>query len=97
MHIAFASLNFFAKPAIVNFVNRIFGGGPENYPSPRLHAAGPYPQCEKPYHMHDRPHGPIAGCKTIGIHDEKMCHGVHIMAIGKEELVPEIMAAAGLS
>jgi len=26
-----------------------------------------------------------------------MCHGVHIMAIGKEELVPDIMAAAGLS
>jgi hypothetical protein len=26
-----------------------------------------------------------------------MCDGVHIMAIGKEELVPDIMAAAGLS
>jgi len=25
-----------------------------------------------------------------------MCDGVHIMAIGKEELVPDIMAAAGL-
>jgi len=25
-----------------------------------------------------------------------MCDGVHIMAIGKEEVVPDIMAAAGL-
>jgi 5,10-methylenetetrahydrofolate reductase len=32
--------------------------------------------------------------KRVG--DEKMCDGVHIMAIGKEELVPDIMAAAGL-
>jgi hypothetical protein len=32
--------------------------------------------------------------KCVG--DEKMCDGVHIMAIGKEELVPDIMAAAGL-
>ncbi len=31
------------------------------------------------------------------IHEKKMCHGVHIMAIGKEELVPDIMAAAGLN
>jgi 5,10-methylenetetrahydrofolate reductase len=30
------------------------------------------------------------------IRDEKMCDGVHIMAIGKEELVPDIMSAAGL-
>jgi 5,10-methylenetetrahydrofolate reductase len=30
------------------------------------------------------------------IHEEKMCDGVHIMAIGKEELVPDIMAAAGI-
>jgi methylenetetrahydrofolate reductase (NADPH) len=28
--------------------------------------------------------------------DEQMCAGVHIMAIGKEEIVPDIMAAAGL-
>jgi 5,10-methylenetetrahydrofolate reductase len=27
---------------------------------------------------------------------EKLCAGVHIMAIGREELVPEIMSAAGL-
>ena len=38
----------------------------------------------------------IAGRMIKRIHDEKMCHGVHIMAIGKEELVPDIMAAAGL-
>jgi 5,10-methylenetetrahydrofolate reductase len=30
------------------------------------------------------------------IHDEKICEGVHIMAIGKEEKVPDIMDAAGL-
>jgi len=30
------------------------------------------------------------------IKDENMCDGVHIMAIGREELVPDIMAAAGL-
>lgn len=39
----------------------------------------------------------IAGRMIKRIHDEKMCDGVHIMAIGKEELVPEIMAAAGLT
>jgi 5,10-methylenetetrahydrofolate reductase len=30
------------------------------------------------------------------IHEEQMCDGVHIMAIGKEEKVPDIMTAAGL-
>ena len=30
------------------------------------------------------------------IHDENMCHGVHIMAIGKEKVVPDIMSVAGL-
>jgi methylenetetrahydrofolate reductase (NADPH) len=30
------------------------------------------------------------------IYDEKMCDGVHIMAIGKEELVPDIMSRASL-
>jgi len=36
-------------------------------------------------------------CRMIQrIHEDKMCHGVHIMAIGKEELVPAIMTAAGL-
>jgi 5,10-methylenetetrahydrofolate reductase len=38
----------------------------------------------------------IAGRMIKRIHDEKMCHGVHIMAIGKEELIPDIMSAAGL-
>jgi 5,10-methylenetetrahydrofolate reductase len=38
----------------------------------------------------------IAGRMIKRIHDEKMCDGVHIMAIGKEETVPDIMAAAGL-
>ena len=38
----------------------------------------------------------IAGRMIKRVHDEKMCDGVHIMAIGKEELVPEIMAAAGV-
>ena len=38
----------------------------------------------------------IAGRMIKRIHGEKMCHGVHIMAIGKEELVPDIMSAAGL-
>ena len=38
----------------------------------------------------------IAGRMIKRVGDEKMCDGVHIMAIGKEELVPDIMAAAGL-
>jgi 5,10-methylenetetrahydrofolate reductase len=38
----------------------------------------------------------IAGRMIKSIHGEKMCDGVHIMAIGKEELVPDIMAAGGL-
>jgi methylenetetrahydrofolate reductase (NADPH) len=38
----------------------------------------------------------IAGRMVKRIHDEKMCDGVHIMAIGKEELVPDIISAAGL-
>lgn len=39
----------------------------------------------------------IAGRMIKQIHNEKICDGVHIMAIGKEELVPEIMAAAELT
>jgi 5,10-methylenetetrahydrofolate reductase len=39
----------------------------------------------------------IAGRMIKQIRDEKICDGVHIMAIGKEEVVPDIMAAAGLS
>jgi methylenetetrahydrofolate reductase (NADPH) len=38
----------------------------------------------------------IAGRMIKRIHEEKICDGVHIMAIGKEEMVPEIMQAAGL-
>ena len=38
----------------------------------------------------------IAGRMIKRIREEKMCDGVHIMAIGKEELVPDIMFAAGL-
>lgn len=38
----------------------------------------------------------IAGRMIKRINEEKMCDGVHIMAIGKEDLVPEIMSAAGL-
>ncbi len=38
----------------------------------------------------------IAGRMIKRIKEEKICDGVHIMAIGKEEKVPEIMAAAGL-
>jgi 5,10-methylenetetrahydrofolate reductase len=38
----------------------------------------------------------IAGRMVKRIHDENMCDGVHIMAIGKEDKVPDIMAAAGL-
>jgi methylenetetrahydrofolate reductase (NADPH) len=36
----------------------------------------------------------IAGRMIRRIRDEKMCDGVHIMAIGREELVPDIISAA---
>lgn len=39
----------------------------------------------------------IAGRMIKRIKEEDMCDGVHIMAIGKEEVVPDIMAAAGLN
>jgi methylenetetrahydrofolate reductase (NADPH) len=39
----------------------------------------------------------IAGRMIRQIKEENLCDGVHIMAIGKEEVVPDIMAAAGLS
>ncbi|MBS0014266.1 MAG: methylenetetrahydrofolate reductase [Desulfobacterales bacterium] len=38
----------------------------------------------------------ITGRMIAQIKDEKLCDGVHIMAIGKEEVVPDIMSAAGL-
>jgi 5,10-methylenetetrahydrofolate reductase len=39
----------------------------------------------------------IAGRMIKRVKEERMCDGVHIMAIGKEEVVPDIMAAAGLT
>jgi 5,10-methylenetetrahydrofolate reductase len=39
----------------------------------------------------------IAGRLIRRIKEERLCDGVHIMAIGREDTVPEIMAAAGLS
>jgi len=30
------------------------------------------------------------------IKDENLCHGVHIMAVGREGIVPEILEAAGV-
>ncbi|MBW2051848.1 MAG: methylenetetrahydrofolate reductase [Deltaproteobacteria bacterium] len=39
----------------------------------------------------------IAGRMIRRIREEEMCDGVHIMAIGREELVPDIMAEAGLN
>jgi len=38
----------------------------------------------------------IAGQLIRAIREEKLCDGVHIMAVGREGLVPEIMEVAGL-
>jgi methylenetetrahydrofolate reductase (NADPH) len=38
----------------------------------------------------------IAGRQIRQLREEKVCDGVHIMAIGRENLVPEIVAAAGM-
>ena len=38
----------------------------------------------------------IAGRMVRRIKEENMCDGVHIMAIGKEEKIPDIIDAAGL-
>ena len=38
----------------------------------------------------------IAGRMIKQLKDEKICDGVHVMAIGREGLVPDILAAAGL-
>jgi 5,10-methylenetetrahydrofolate reductase len=38
----------------------------------------------------------IAGRMIRQLKDEKACDGVHIMAIGKEEVVPDILDVAGL-
>jgi len=39
----------------------------------------------------------IAGQMIQQIREERICDGVHIMAIGKEETVPDILAAAGMA
>ena len=39
----------------------------------------------------------IAGQMIAAIKKDSICDGVHIMAIGREEVVPDILAAAGLS
>jgi methylenetetrahydrofolate reductase (NADPH) len=39
----------------------------------------------------------IAGRMIATIQKESMCDGVHVMAIGKEEVVPDILKAAGLA
>ena len=39
----------------------------------------------------------IAGGMIATLKKESLCDGVHIMAIGREEVVPQIMEAAGLS
>jgi methylenetetrahydrofolate reductase (NADPH) len=39
----------------------------------------------------------IAGRMIATLKSDSICDGVHIMAIGREELVPDILAAAGLS
>lgn len=38
----------------------------------------------------------IAGRMIRRVREENICHGVHVMAIGKEELVPDILSAAGM-
>ena len=39
----------------------------------------------------------IAGRMIRELKEEAVCDGVHIMAIGKEEVVPDILSAAGIS
>jgi 5,10-methylenetetrahydrofolate reductase len=38
----------------------------------------------------------IAGRTIAALKKDAVCDGVHIMAIGREEVVPDILAAAGL-
>ena len=38
----------------------------------------------------------IAGRMIAALKSDSICDGVHIMAIGKEEVVPDILAAVGL-
>jgi methylenetetrahydrofolate reductase (NADPH) len=37
----------------------------------------------------------IAGRMIATLKEESVCDGVHIMAIGREEIAPDILAAAG--
>ena len=39
----------------------------------------------------------IAGRMIRQIKEESICDGVHIMAIGREELVPDILREAGIT
>ncbi len=39
----------------------------------------------------------IAGHMIATLEKESICHGVHVMAIGREEVVPDILKAAGLA
>ncbi len=39
----------------------------------------------------------IAGRMTAALRKDSICDGVHIMAIGREEVVPDILAAAGIN
>ena len=39
----------------------------------------------------------IAGRMIATLEKESICHGVHVMAIGREEVVPDILKAAGLA
>ncbi|MFC2035216.1 methylenetetrahydrofolate reductase [Chloroflexota bacterium] len=39
----------------------------------------------------------IAGRMIKAIKEDSICHGVHIMAIGREDVVPDILDAAGIS
>ena len=38
----------------------------------------------------------IAGRMIAALKKDSLCDGVHIMAINREEVVPDILAAAGL-
>jgi methylenetetrahydrofolate reductase (NADPH) len=39
----------------------------------------------------------IAGRMIATLKKESICDGVHVMAIGREEVVPDILKAAGLA
>ena len=38
----------------------------------------------------------IAGRMIVSLKKDAICDGVHVMAIGREEIAPDILAAAGL-